>query len=230
MTSSSKAGISRRESLRRAGLLSLSTGIPFSFVACAEQGPAAWTMASLDPIQAPGYGTDPNLIHPAPAPWPKTLTEPQREALAALADLLIPKEGDLPSATEVGVLEVLDEWISAPYPDQQSHRLLLLSGLDWCDRESERRFGNRFARAAASEQLAIIDEIADPDGAPDLEGPRRFFSALRMLVTGAYYTSPEGVLELGYQGNTPISGDYPGPSEEAMAHLEEQLQKLGLEA
>ncbi len=223
------SGISRRESLRRAGLLSLSTGIPFSFVACAEQGPADWVMASLDPVQASGYGTDPNLIHPAPAPWPKTLTEAQRQSLAALADLLIPKEGDLPAASEVGVIEVLDEWVSAPYPNQQVHRSMLLSGLDWCDRESTRRFGQPFAAAAADEQLAIMDEIAGPEGAPELEGPRQFFSGLRTLVVGAYYTSPEGVQELGYQGNTPISGEWPGPSAEAMAHLQDQLEKLGLE-
>ena len=108
MKSGKRPGISRRESLRRAGLLSLSTGIPFSFVACAEQGPAAWSLASPEPIRAPGYGTDPNLIHPAPAPWPKTLSDDQLEAIAALADLLITREGDLPAASEAGVVEVLD--------------------------------------------------------------------------------------------------------------------------
>ena len=35
--------------------------------------------------------------------------------------------------------------------------------------------------------------------------------------------------ELGYQGNVAIAGDYPGPTEAAMAHLNEQLEKLGLE-
>lgn len=221
--------ISRRESLRRAGLLSLGTGIPFSFVACAEQGPAAWAMANVDPIQAPGYGTDPNLIHPVPAPWPKTLTEAQLKTLAALADLIVPREGDLPAATEAGVVEVLDEWVSAPYPDQQTHRVLLLSGLDWCDRESQRRVTKPYADASVEAQRAIIEDIARQDTAAELEGPRQFFEGLRILVTGAYYTSPAGVRELGFQGNTPISGEYPGPSEEATAHLKEQLDRLGLD-
>lgn len=229
MTRGCRTGISRRESLRRAGLLTLGASAPFSFVACAEQAPAAWATANLDPIDAPGYGTDPNLIHPAPVPWPTTLTEHQLNTVAALADLLIPQEGVLPSATEAGVVEVLDEWLSAPYPDQQTHRAIVLSGLDWCDRESERRFSESFVHATASNQAAILDDIADPAGPPELEGPRQFFAGLRQLVTGAYYTSPEGVAELEYQGNVAIAGDYPGPSEEAMAHLAEQLERLGLD-
>ena len=78
--------------------------------------------------------------------------------------------------------------------------------------------------------LAIIDDIAYPDrpASQDLEGPRQFFAGLRQLAAGAYYTSPEGVRELGYMGNVPIAGDYPGPSDEAMDHLEEQLAVLGL--
>ncbi len=229
MTHQKGAGISRRESLRRAGLLSLTAGAPFSFVACAEQGPASWAMASIEPVQAPGYGPDPDLVHPAPAPWPKTLTDQQLELLAALADLIIPAEGKLPAATDVGVVEVLDEWVSAPYPDQQAHRAMLLSGLDWCDRESQRRVSMPFASATGDAQRAIVDDIAGKDASPELEGPRQFFEGLRVLVTGAYYTSPQGVSELGYQGNTPIYGTYPGPSEEAMAHLSEQLEKLGLD-
>ena len=74
----------------------------------------------------------------------------------------------------------------------------------------------------------MVEEMAEPDGAPELEGPRQFFAALRTLVVGAYYTSPEGVQELGYLGNRPISGDWPGPSAEAMTHLQDQLDKLGL--
>jgi hypothetical protein len=186
-------------------------------------------MASPEPIKAPGYGTDPNLIHPAPAPWPKTLTDDQLAAFAVLADLLIPREGDLPSASEVGVVEVLDEWVSAPYPNQQAHRALLLSGIAWCDAESERRFARPFSAAVASEQLSIIADLDDPTGTPELEGPRQFFAGLRTLVAGAYYSSPEGVRELGYLGNTPISGEWPGPSAEAMTHLREQLKQLDLE-
>jgi hypothetical protein len=230
MSAQRRGGISRRESFRRAGLLAMGAGMPFSFVACAEQTPAAWKVEHLDPITAAGYGTDPDLVHPAPAPWPRTLTDHQLDTLSALVDILIPAQSDLPSATQVGVVEVIDEWVSAPYPAQQQHRALLLSGFDWCDRESGRRFGSDFLNADAINRLAIIDDIAYPHrpADPNLEGPRQFFAGLRQLAAGAYYTSPEGVRELGYVGNVPIAGDYPGPTAEAMEHLEEQLAALGL--
>ena len=34
--------------------------------------------------------------------------------------------------------------------------------------------------------------------------------------------------DIGYLGNVPINGDYPGPSEEALAHLDGVLVALGL--
>ena len=226
MNDRSHNGISRRESFRRAGLIGLGSGLPFSFVAAAESAP--WSMQRPAPVDASGYGTDPDLVHPAAVPWPRTLTERQTGTLSLLVDILIPEEGDLPSASKVGTVEVIDEWISAPYPTQQQHRALLLSGLDWCDRESVRRTGARFAASTPEERERIVAQLAGTSGPAELEGPRRFFSILRSLTAGAYYTSPEGVRELGYVGNVPIAGDYPGPSEEAMAHLKSQLDKLGL--
>lgn len=231
MNTPSRNAISRRESLRRMGLLAAMGGAPFSFSACSEGGPVTWQMLSPAPVTGPGYGTDPDLIHPQPAPWPTTLTDSQLELVSMLADILIPPEGEWPAASTVGVPEVIDEWISAPYPMQQEHRAIMLSGFSWCDRESERRSGKPFVQADAAVQISIIEDIAHPDapGSPELEGPRQFFSGFRRLVTGAYYTSPVGVRELGYQGNVAIAGDYPGPSDEAMAHLRKVAADLGLE-
>ena len=54
------------------------------------------------------------------------------------------------------------------------------------------------------------------------------FDGLRTLVTIAYFASPEGTKDLGYIGNIPIAGDYPGPTPEAIAHLDTILDELGL--
>ena len=39
---------------------------------------------------------------------------------------------------------------------------------------------------------------------------------------------PEGMADIGYMGNTPSVGPYPGPTQEALAHLNASLTKLGL--
>ena len=67
-----------------------------------------------------------------------------------------------------------------------------------------------------------------PQTPAGLETPKLFFSGLRALVVGAFFTSPEGMRDLGYIGNTPIYGDYPGPTPEAMVHLESLVENLGL--
>ncbi len=222
--------LTRRESFRRAAILAGASGLPFGCAPASESVPAAWQPLELKPVTATGYGTDPNLIHPAPAPWPLTLTEKQRNLAGVLADILIPAEGDIPSATGAGVIDVLDEWVSAPYPLQQEHRTVLLSGLDWCEREADNRFGSTFATLTEMQQLEIVDDIAFPERtAAAFAQPAAFFDVLRRLVAGMFYSSPEGAAELGYLGNVPISGDWPGPTAEAMAHLNEQLNKLGLE-
>ena len=219
--------LNRREALKRAMLIPAVGGVSMSFAPAT--GMAAWTEAPARPVTAEGYGTDPDLIHPS-VPWPNTLTDGERQTLTVLADLILPQDGDHPPASAVGVVDVLDEWVSAPYPDQQAHRHVLLSGLVWLDDESIRRQGTRFAEAGPQTRSAIVDVIAFPERADAATAePVLFFSVLRSLVVAAYYTSPEGVKELGYVGNVPIAGDYPGPSEAAMTHLGEQLVRLGLQ-
>src|SRR5438034_122074 len=64
-----------------------------------------------------------------------------------------------PAASEVGVVEMVDEWISAPYPPQQADRKPVLSGLAWIDAEAARRFGKTFAQASDEQRRAICDDI-----------------------------------------------------------------------
>ncbi len=222
--------LSRREALRRSAHLAMAAGLPLGFTAATGMPGAAWAEVPMPPVTAPGYGTDPDLIHPS-VPWPNTLTDAQRQLLSLLADHLLPAEGASPAASTVGVVDVVDEWVSAPYPEQVQHRQLLLAGLVWMDADAQARWQQPFAALDAQRQVQIIDSIAWPERTvPEaLAMPVLFFSLLRQLVVGAYYTSPEGVAELGYIGNVPITGDYPGPTPEAMKHLRTQLAALGLE-
>jgi len=228
--------LSRRQSLKWMGALSGAAMVSLSLPACTTlEQPGTypeWPQLKLAPVTADGYGTDPNLITPAPAAWPRLMSESQLALTAVLADLIIPREDTVPSASEVGVVDVVDEWISAPYPRQQEYRALIEPGLIWLDAEAVRRFNVPFVSLTETQRVEIIDEIAyanrpTPTG---LANPKAFFASMRMLVVGAFVTSPEGTADIGYLGNVAISGDYPGPTPDAMAHLQGLLEELGLEA
>jgi hypothetical protein len=233
------SGLSRRESLKWLGVLSASLVLP-SVVGCTSEkseiisniaaSKGHWPKLNLPAISTAGYGKDPNLITPIRAPWGKTLTTEQLTLVAELSDILIPRDGDVPSASEVNVPDVIDEWVSAPYNRQQNDRLVILSGLQWIDDESQLRFKHTFTQLSHTQQLQIVDDIAysNRDVPDEFTNIVPAFAAFRKLVLAAFFCSPEGTKDLGYIGNIPIIGDYPGPTDEAMAHLNLTLQELGL--
>jgi hypothetical protein len=179
-------------------------------------------------LKGKGYGKDPDLLEPT-VPWKLTLTRNELLATAALSDLILPREGDAPSASEVGVPAFIDEWVSAPYPTQQEHRALIVPGLAWLDREAMDRGGQRFSHVTEAVRKSIADEIAFTGKVkPELEKAGQFFSRMRALTLGAYYTTQEGWAQIGYPGNRPIIGPYPGPTPEALAHIKGVIEGMGL--
>ena len=172
-----------------------------------------------------GYGTDPNLVNPV-VPWSRTLTAAQLDTSAALCDFILPADDQSPAASEVGVPDFIDEWVSAPYGQQQSDRKSILAGLEWLEQQSRSQFNSTFASAGEEQATGLLDSIARPgQGATELAD---FFDRFRFLAVGAYYTTEAGIEDIGYIGNVPIGGDYPGPSDEAMAHLAGVLNQLNL--
>jgi len=172
---------------------------------------------------ARGYGTDPKLLDPNKpgALWPLTFTKRQRLAATALSDLIIPADDVSPSASAVGVVDFLDEWISAPYERQEGDRKLVLDGFKWLDRESVRRFSRPFAALAVAQQTAICDDICNAATAkPRFAQAAKFFARYRDLTAGGFYTTPQGRKDLQYVGNMPLSS-FDGPPPEA-------LRKAGL--
>jgi hypothetical protein len=237
-----KSTITRRESLKWLGILSASALIP-SIVGCEDSEHTTtvanavgdsikghWPDLTLPPITVKGYGKDPSMIIPPKSPWPKTLTAEQLTLVAVLADILVPREGDVPSATQVNVPDVIDEWVSAPYEWQQSDRLTILSALVWINDEAKLRFSKAFTTLSAVEQLKVIDDIAyqKDDLSEEFTRIVRAFGRFRKLVLAAFFCSPQGTKDLGYLGNVAIAGDYPGPTDEAMVHLNQILNELDL--
>ena len=177
-----------------------------------------------DPEPVHGSGTDPNMVK-ASKPgdyWPLTFTEFQHRQAAVLADIVVPAEGANPSATAVGVVDFLDEWVSAPYPDNVRDRKVVLDGMAWLDDESVRRFGKHFAEVADADRAALAEEMSRSARAePDPGSSQEFFRLFRDLVGTGYYTTPVGMKDLGYVGNVPLA-KFDGPPAELVA-------KLGLE-
>lgn len=170
-----------------------------------------------------GYGTDPDLMtewKPG-GPWPLTLEEEARATVAALCDLIIPADEKSPAASEVGVVDFIDEWISAPYPNQRADREIVLSGIGWLDLEAHRRYRKKFVALDTAQRSAIADDICSAAKASaDFAGPAKFFAKFRDLTAGGFYTTPVGMKDIGYTGNVPLER-FDGPPLEA-------LKKAGL--
>jgi hypothetical protein len=170
-----------------------------------------------------GYGTDPELMKEwkPGGPWPLTLGEEARLAAKALCDLIIPADDHSPAASAVGVVDFIDEWISAPYPQQRGDRAIVLAGLEWIDDEARKRFGRGFAKTSDAQRAQIADDICSAAKAkPELANAARFFARFRDLTAGGFYTTPVGMKDIGYVGNVPLA-KFDGPPIEA-------LKKAGL--
>ena len=175
------------------------------------------------PVEARRYGSDPNLLapdHPGEL-WPLTLTPAQRKLATVLSDIIIPADATSPSASAVGVVDFIDEWISAPYPTQQHDRKLVLDGFVWIDKQSKRRFSKPTHELSVAQLHEICDEICYlPRAKPQHVDAAKFFARYRDLTAGGFYTTPAGRKDLQYVGNVALAR-FDGPPIEV-------LKKVGL--
>ena len=172
---------------------------------------------------AHGYGPDPDLIkaYKKGAFWPLTMNAQQRQLAAALSDLIIPEDEHSPSASKVGVVDFIDEWISAPYPLQREDRTTVLHGFAWLDGEARHRSQQPFAGLSEAQQRAICDRICNTSrAAAELQVPAQFFATYRNLTAAGFYTTLAGRKDLQYIGNVALT-HFDGPPVEL-------LEKLGL--
>jgi hypothetical protein len=165
-----------------------------------------------------GIGTDPNL-HKSIIPWDRVLTERELKTVAVLCDVIIPADDKSPAASAVGVPDFINEWVSAPYPQQVEDREKIRAGLAWIDKESDTRFHKVFAELDEKQMHVICDDICYvPKAKPEHKTAAEFFSKLRNLTAGGFYTTPEGSKDIGYVGNVPMV-EFPGPPPEVLKHL-----------
>lgn len=208
--------LSRREAIQ--WVLAASASAPWL---AAAQGPEKSNPAAAAAVSAQPYGRDP-LLNKKYRPgdfWPLQVTAAQRATIVALADLILPADEVSPAASAVGVPDFIAEWISAPYPLQEQHRTIVIAGLQWIEAESDRRFGKGFGKLDVGAQSRIADDICYlPKASAEHQEAAAFFALFRDLVTSGFYTTPDGMRDIGFRGNTPML-KYSGPPKEILDRL-----------
>ena len=180
-------------------------------------------LSGFDPVPpsnplAAGTPADPDLLAPV-VPWDPVLGEGEMETVRALCDLIIPADDRSPAASAVGVPDYVNEYVSAPYPGQQEDLILVRGGLAWLNREGQARFNGPFADLTVDQQRAICDPIRfEPDAPAELEVQARFFDRFRDITSTGFWTTDEGMRDLGYVGNVPLPS-FDGPPPEVVEAL-----------
>ncbi|KQM66285.1 MULTISPECIES: gluconate 2-dehydrogenase subunit 3 family protein [unclassified Sphingomonas] len=229
--------ITRRTTLQwfaTATTLSLASWTPaFGTVATGVGTPPPFDVvdwpAKVTPLPpAKGYGRDPDLTDPK-VPWPLTFTKAQRAAIDVLGDMILPSDAASPGAGKLGVGAFIDEWISAPYPRQQDDRTTVLAGLTWLDAQSRALHGATFTALTAAQRTQLLDALTVAAPAPAMAKPVAFMDRLRNLFVLGFYSLPEGKADMGFIGDQPTEGPYPGPSDAALTHFNALMKELKLD-
>ncbi len=127
---------------------------------------------------------------------PNFLSPHQRETVAMISDLIIPKT-TTPGARDAGVHEFIDVLLASLDPP---FRQEFLEGLVWTDRRSNQLFHKAFIEATRDQQTVLLTVISTNDSLEEPIG-KEFFKQIKTLTVFGFYTSKEGMeQELGYQG------------------------------
>jgi hypothetical protein len=126
-------------------------------------------------------------------------TDEEMESVRILVDMIIPADDRSGSATDVGVPAFMDSIMNVRPVMQTPMR----GGLAWLNSYAEERFGVSFAEASDEQRRALLDAIAYPDDAdPELLHGVAFFNSFRDLTASGFWTTRDGMEDLGYMGNT----------------------------
>jgi gluconate 2-dehydrogenase gamma chain len=141
----------------------------------------------------------------------------EMKTISVLVDIIIPRDGRSGSATDAGVPEFIEFMVK----DKQDFQTPLRGGLGWIDHEAQKRFDKVFIEITPAQRIEIVEDIAYPEfKKPGMRHGIAFFSLMRNLTASGFWSSKIGILDIGYQGNTPNS--WAGVPEEV-------LRQYGLE-
>ena len=195
--------ISRRDALRRLGLVLAATGFVDRLAAQEVHQMAGEARAAAGGMYSP-----------------KALSAHDYKTLERLTDLIIPVEKGAPGALAAGAAA----WIDMMASENAELKGIYTKGLGWLDTTMVQRGQKDFVSAPPARQTELLDLIAyrrnqTPELAPGVE----FFSWARRMTVDAFYTSEIGIKDIDYRGNKPQM-TYAAPTEA----IEYALKKSGL--
>ena len=173
---------------------------------------------TIKKVASPRPATDPDLQNPA-ITWDFLLNEAELATLATLCSVIIPADNVSPSASSLGAQHYINEYVSGPYDDNKAALILVRGGVVWLNSESYRRFSKNFSGITDVQRSNICEDIKwEKTASPKHQMGARFFAKVRDLTSTAFYTTEEGMADIGYIGNRP-SMTFEGPSPEILKRL-----------
>ena len=189
--------MNRRENLKLLFTGSLGTGLMLT--GCSPEEQALPTNALLTG-GTKGYRTDEERQRDQELLSETFFTEDEMKKLDVLVDIIIPKDSESPSATEVKVPEFM-EFIVKDMPHFQTP---MRGGLMWLDYEADEKFGKPFLELSNDQVIEIVELVAWPDkAAPEYSGAVKWFNMLRDLTCSGYFSTEAGWKYIDYRGNQP---------------------------
>lgn len=131
---------------------------------------------------------------------PKVFDGHQYAMLCSVCESIIPADETSGGALDAAVPELIDLLAS----ENADYRTRLTGGLQWLDAACADRYGRDYLQSSPEQRNEVLHLIAYRENAtqsPGLSSGIAFFTFLRDLTLGGYFTSEIGMKSLPYLGN-----------------------------
>ncbi|MDZ7637325.1 MAG: gluconate 2-dehydrogenase subunit 3 family protein [Bryobacterales bacterium] len=129
-------------------------------------------------------------------------TPHEMATMKRLAELVIPADESGPSAADVGAHEFIDLICGKATEIGNAYT----GGLLWLDGAMMSKYGSKFVGAATAQQTEMLDLIAyKKNDSAVLRPGIEFFALARRMIADGYYTTRQGLKDVGFLGNKATS-------------------------
>ena len=134
------------------------------------------------------------------------LNTAQFEALASLAETIVPGSSEARAAAFIDLLLSVEE---------KKHQMEFVSSLIALETEAGKKFGRKIAAISSAEKNELLTYVSSLQKTkPSEESLRKAFENLKEWISGAYYSSEMGMRDLGWTPDR-VFAEFPGCSHDA---------------